>query len=138
MRRVTFFASAMWLCGLPLLPAAAQTYPNRAVSIVVPYPAGGSVDGVARIIAQKLNESLGQHFIGLCRAPPRSGSAHSSEGQPTPRHSGQLSRQQIRCKLLRGLAAASRLSRQRLGDGAIQMERDCHESSVTVHVRKPG
>src|SRR5580693_2418023 len=63
MRRVAFLAWAVWLCGLPLLPAAAQTYPNRAVSIVVPYPAGGSVDGVARIIAQKLNESLGQHFV---------------------------------------------------------------------------
>ena len=41
-------------------PAPAQTYPNRTVSIVVPYPAGGSVDGVARILAQKLNETLGQ------------------------------------------------------------------------------
>ena len=46
-----------------MLPAVAQTYPNRTVSVVVPYPAGGSVDGVARIITQKLNESLGQHFI---------------------------------------------------------------------------
>ena len=46
-----------------LAPAAAQPYPSRTVSIVVPYPAGGSVDGVARIITQKLNEALGQHFI---------------------------------------------------------------------------
>ena len=38
------------------------------MSIVVPYPAGGSVDGVARIITQKLNESLGQHFIVENRA----------------------------------------------------------------------
>src|SRR5438105_7459097 len=50
-------------CGLPAVPAAAQAYPSRTVSVVVPYPAGGSVDGVARIITQKLNESLGQHFI---------------------------------------------------------------------------
>jgi tripartite-type tricarboxylate transporter receptor subunit TctC len=51
------------LCALLLLPAAAQNYPTRSVSIVVPYPAGGSVDGVARIITQKLNDAMGQHFI---------------------------------------------------------------------------
>jgi tripartite-type tricarboxylate transporter receptor subunit TctC len=49
-------------------PAAAQTYPTRTVSIVVPYPAGGSVDGVARIVAQKLAESLGQSVIVENRA----------------------------------------------------------------------
>ena len=46
-----------------LTPASSQTYPTRTVNIVVPYPAGGSVDGVARIITQRLNEALGQHFI---------------------------------------------------------------------------
>jgi tripartite-type tricarboxylate transporter receptor subunit TctC len=51
------------LCALLVLPAVAQTYPNRSVSIVVPYPAGGSVDGVARIITQKFNDAMGQHFI---------------------------------------------------------------------------
>jgi tripartite-type tricarboxylate transporter receptor subunit TctC len=52
-------------CALALtsVPASAQTYPNRTVNVVVPYPAGGSVDVVARLLVQKLNESLGQHFI---------------------------------------------------------------------------
>src|ERR1700688_3506458 len=63
MKRVTFLAGVLSLCALLALPAVAQTYPSRTVNIVVPYPAGGSVDGVARIITQKLNESLGQHFI---------------------------------------------------------------------------
>ena len=67
MRRVTSFALALTfslgLCALLAAPATAQTYPSKGVSIVVPYPAGGSVDGVARIITQKLNEALGQHFI---------------------------------------------------------------------------
>ena len=49
-------------------PAAAQTYPSRTVSIVVPYPAGGSVDGVARIVAQKLADNLGQSVIVENRA----------------------------------------------------------------------
>jgi tripartite-type tricarboxylate transporter receptor subunit TctC len=62
MKRVTFLASIIGLCIMTVLPAAAQTYPSRKVSIVVPYPAGGSVDGVARIITQKLNEALGQYF----------------------------------------------------------------------------
>jgi tripartite-type tricarboxylate transporter receptor subunit TctC len=44
-------------------PAAAQTYASRTVSLVVPYPAGGSVDGVARILAQALGERLGQSVI---------------------------------------------------------------------------
>jgi tripartite-type tricarboxylate transporter receptor subunit TctC len=63
MRRATFCALVLGLYASLLLPAAAENYPNRTVSIVVPYPAGGSVDGVARIITQKLNESLGQYFI---------------------------------------------------------------------------
>jgi tripartite-type tricarboxylate transporter receptor subunit TctC len=48
--------------------AAAQNYPTRTVSLVVPYPAGGSVDGVARIVAQSLAERLGQSVIVENRA----------------------------------------------------------------------
>ena len=54
-------------------PAAAQKYPARTVSVIVPYPAGGSVDGVARIVVQKLNETVGQHFIVENRAGGASG-----------------------------------------------------------------
>jgi tripartite-type tricarboxylate transporter receptor subunit TctC len=68
MKRIYALAFAGAVVGLLSGPAAAQTYPSRTVSIVVPYPAGGSVDGVARIITQKLNESLGQHFIVENRA----------------------------------------------------------------------
>src|SRR5882672_6593855 len=49
-------------------PAAAQTYPSRTVTVVVPFPAGGSVDGVARILVQKLNEIPGYSFIVENRA----------------------------------------------------------------------
>lgn len=63
MTRVGFLTLLSVLCALFAAPAGAQTYPNRTVNIVVPYPAGGSVDGVARIITQKLNEALGQYFI---------------------------------------------------------------------------
>jgi len=56
------------LIGLTPMAASAEIYPNRTVSIVVPYPPGGSVDGVARIIAQKLSEIPGQNFIVENRA----------------------------------------------------------------------
>src|SRR4051794_17817343 len=42
---------------------AAPSYPTRQVRMVVPYPAGGPTDLIARILAQKLSERLGQTFI---------------------------------------------------------------------------
>jgi len=48
--------------------ASAQPYPSRSVSVIVPYPAGGSVDVVARLLVAKLNESMGQNFIVENRA----------------------------------------------------------------------
>jgi tripartite-type tricarboxylate transporter receptor subunit TctC len=50
-------------CAAIPLWAAAQGYPTKPVRIVVPYPAGGSVDIVARILAQKLTLSMGQPFL---------------------------------------------------------------------------
>ncbi|MCC6887640.1 MAG: tripartite tricarboxylate transporter substrate binding protein [Hyphomicrobiales bacterium] len=44
-------------------PALAQSYPQRVVRIVNPFPPGGSVDTMARILAQKLGENLGQQVI---------------------------------------------------------------------------
>jgi tripartite-type tricarboxylate transporter receptor subunit TctC len=44
-------------------PAQAQDYPNQTVKIVVPFVAGGGVDVVARIIAPRLGEELGQSVI---------------------------------------------------------------------------
>lgn len=51
--------------GLALLAtsAVAQTYPNKAIRIVVPYPAGGLADNVTRMIGEKLSTKLGQPVI---------------------------------------------------------------------------
>jgi len=46
-----------------VLPASAQTYPTRAVTLVVPYPPGGGVDAMARIVAEKLSHALGQQVV---------------------------------------------------------------------------
>jgi tripartite-type tricarboxylate transporter receptor subunit TctC len=44
--------------------AQAKDYPERPVKIIVPYPAGGAVDVIARIVAQKLSEgSAGQFYV---------------------------------------------------------------------------
>jgi len=43
--------------------AGAQDYPSRPVKIIVPFPAGGSNDIIARIVAQKLTERNGQTFL---------------------------------------------------------------------------
>jgi tripartite-type tricarboxylate transporter receptor subunit TctC len=58
----------MWLfrflfLALLALPAAAQEWPTKVVKFVSPYPPGGSVDPLARILAAKLGDSLKQQFI---------------------------------------------------------------------------
>src|SRR6516225_2596808 len=46
-----------------LVTAAAQEYPSRTVTIIVPYPAGGPTDETARMVAQSLSTQLKQSFI---------------------------------------------------------------------------
>lgn len=43
--------------------AGAQSYPSKLIRIIVPFPAGGGIDSVMRILAPKLNESLGQPIV---------------------------------------------------------------------------
>src|SRR5262245_50146685 len=41
----------------------AQTWPQRPVKIIVPFAAGGNTDGIARLIAQPLNDALGEPVV---------------------------------------------------------------------------
>jgi tripartite-type tricarboxylate transporter receptor subunit TctC len=56
------------LSGLAVVPAVAQPYPNRPVKIIVPTPAGGPVDVMARLLANALPAFLGQNVIVENRA----------------------------------------------------------------------
>jgi tripartite-type tricarboxylate transporter receptor subunit TctC len=54
--------AALAILGL-VTCAGAQDYPNRPITLVVPFPPGGSTSIVARIIADKMSESLGQQIV---------------------------------------------------------------------------
>ena len=61
MRFATILLSA--ILALASLPASAQTYPNRNIKAVVPFPPGGIADIGARLVSQKLSEALGQPVV---------------------------------------------------------------------------
>jgi tripartite-type tricarboxylate transporter receptor subunit TctC len=67
MLRITTAAMLACLAALSSAPAAAQdatkAFPNRAIHIVVPFPAGGPADVAARLLAQKMSEDWGQPVI---------------------------------------------------------------------------
>jgi tripartite-type tricarboxylate transporter receptor subunit TctC len=44
-------------------PAAAQDYPSRPITLIVPYPPGGGVDAMARVLGDKLSAALGQQVV---------------------------------------------------------------------------
>jgi tripartite-type tricarboxylate transporter receptor subunit TctC len=51
------------LLALVAFGAQAQSYPERPVHVIVPFVAGGNTDNQARIVSQRLHESLGQPFV---------------------------------------------------------------------------
>src|SRR4249919_949327 len=53
--------AATWLLS-GVAVSSAQGYPSKSVRVVVGFPAGGPTDAIARIVAQKLSDNLGQQF----------------------------------------------------------------------------
>jgi tripartite-type tricarboxylate transporter receptor subunit TctC len=68
MKRLRFIVALAALAIGFAAPAVAEDYPSRTVTLVVPYPPGGSVDGVARILADKLSQAFNAPFIVENRA----------------------------------------------------------------------
>jgi tripartite-type tricarboxylate transporter receptor subunit TctC len=59
---IALMLSAAAMFGAPQF-ASAQDYPTRTITLVVPYPPGGGVDVLARVVAEKLSGMLGQQVI---------------------------------------------------------------------------
>ena len=62
-RRTLAVAAGLALALSPLASQAQGAFPNKPVKFIVPYAAGGLPDTVARIVAQKLTERMGQSFV---------------------------------------------------------------------------
>jgi tripartite-type tricarboxylate transporter receptor subunit TctC len=56
-------AAALTGCLLASAAASAQTYPNRPITMIVPFPPGGATDAIARIIQDSLQKALGQPIV---------------------------------------------------------------------------
>lgn len=64
MQRSHFLRASLGAAILALAGhAAAQTYPAKPVRMVIPFPPGGTLDAVGRMLAQKLGEQMGQPFV---------------------------------------------------------------------------
>jgi tripartite-type tricarboxylate transporter receptor subunit TctC len=58
------FVAALSVAGVFAVPNAfAQNYPNRPIKLIAPYPAGGGVDSVARLLGEKLSTRLNQAIV---------------------------------------------------------------------------
>ncbi len=63
LRSFMLSAAVLGLAAIGVSPVAAQEWPTRSVKFLVPYGPGGGTDIVSRIIAQNLQETLGQSFV---------------------------------------------------------------------------
>src|SRR5260221_6324800 len=67
-----------------IVPAHAQEYPSRPITVIVPFPAGGASDVVARIMSNQMSKILGHRFIteNVSGAGGTVGSARAAAAAP--------------------------------------------------------
>ncbi|MFC6284907.1 MULTISPECIES: Bug family tripartite tricarboxylate transporter substrate binding protein [Polaromonas] len=67
MKQISFILGTVFIGGVLALsaaaPALAQNYPSKPIKIIVPYPAGGSTDQIARLISVPMSKSMGQPVV---------------------------------------------------------------------------
>src|SRR6516165_2101246 len=82
--RVAGFLAVTALGACLAAPACAQSFPDRALHIIVPYPAGGSVDAVSRIVAEKMQKIWGKPVIieDVVGAAGMSGTRQGAKAEP--------------------------------------------------------
>src|SRR5437879_7074693 len=61
--RALVAVTAIWFGAISVIPAAAQDWPTHALTLVVPWAAGGGTDIMGRIMARRMSEILGQQVI---------------------------------------------------------------------------
>src|ERR1700726_5260640 len=78
------FSIALAFLAASIVTAAAETFPSRTITIVVPFPAGGPTDTLGRILADRMKRALGQSVIveNLTSAGGTVGSAHVARATP--------------------------------------------------------
>src|SRR5262249_28099939 len=72
------------LAGFFCAQAQAQTYPSRQITLIVPFPPGGSTDVAARILAERMRAPLGQPVIIENAAGAARASAVGPSRRPPP------------------------------------------------------
>ena len=82
MRKLISFALAFLVASI--VTAAAETYPSRPITIVVPFPAGGPTDALGRVLAEGMRSALGQSVIveNLTGAAGTVGAGHVARAAP--------------------------------------------------------
>src|SRR5437868_7439449 len=83
--RVKIRAAIAFALGvLAVTPATAQTWPNRTITLVVPFAAGGGTDAIGRVVAEKLAARLGQPVVVENKAGAASaiGTAYVAKAAP--------------------------------------------------------
>jgi tripartite-type tricarboxylate transporter receptor subunit TctC len=83
-RRRKLFAIVISVCALFGVPAAAQDWPTRPITLVVPFAVGGAVDTTARILVPRLADILGQPVVveNVSGAGGMTGSARVAKAPP--------------------------------------------------------
>jgi tripartite-type tricarboxylate transporter receptor subunit TctC len=85
MNRVT---SVLWafslICGAAIYPAQAQDYPTRPIKFILPQPAGGAVDLIARTLGERLSEQMKQPVVVENRPGANGGLAAADVARSTP------------------------------------------------------
>jgi tripartite-type tricarboxylate transporter receptor subunit TctC len=74
--------ATLFIAGV--MPVRAQDYPSRSITVIVPFPAGGASDVVARIVTNQMSKTLGQSFIieNVSGAGGTIGSARAAAAPP--------------------------------------------------------
>ncbi len=82
MKRLLAALAAM--LALAAQPASAQKYPERPITMVVPFAAGGPTDSVARIVAEHMSKTLGQQIVieNVTGAGGTTGTARAAQASP--------------------------------------------------------